>query len=104
MKSVLNYNGNPITIYSIELCHYGENGDYEAFPDRELHLDLNKMVQETGFANYIVEYIDDDVLIFNRDDVGFTLFSDGRLIIESLSPGTDEQAIELAAGIIGYSN
>ncbi len=103
MKSALNYNGDLVTIYSIELCHYGENGDYETFPDRELCLDLKKVVQNVDPASYTVEYIDDDVLLFNSDEVGFTLFRDGRLIIEGLSPGTGEQAIELATGILDHT-
>jgi len=102
MKSNYKYAGSPVTIYSFELCHYGENGDYEVFPDRELGLELAPKAEELRSTGYEIDFASEGVLIFIKGGVDYTLFDDGRLIIEGLAPGSCEQAIEAAVSLVGY--
>lgn len=104
MKTAATYKGQAISVYAIELCHYGDRGDFEVFPDRELALDVEGKVGELETRGYDVECASPEVLIFHGDaGTELTLYPDGRLILEGLRPGSTAQAIEVAAAIIGYT-
>jgi len=104
MKTSTNYNGEKITVYVMELCHYGDRGDFEIFPDRELALDVEVKAGELRRRGYEVECALPEVLIFHGDaGTEFTLYTDGRLIVESLKPGSAAQALDVATAVIGYA-
>lgn len=102
MKTGLTFGGQPVNVYSFELCHYCENGDYEVFPDRELGLDLASARDRLSAGGYEIDFAAEEVLIFKKAGAEYTLFDDGRLIIEGLAPGSCEQAAETAVPIVGY--
>jgi len=102
VKTGLTFGGRPVTVYSFELCHYGDNGDYEVFPDRELGLDISSVRYRLPAGGYEIDFAAEEVLIFMKAGVEYTLFDDGRLIIEGLAPGSCEQAAETAVPIVGY--
>jgi hypothetical protein len=104
MKTSADYEGNKVTVYVLELCHYGDRGDFEIFPDRELDLDVEKKAGELENRGYNIECASPDVLIFHGDaGMEFTLYPDGRLIVESLRPGSTAQAMDIAKAVIGYA-
>jgi hypothetical protein len=102
MKIIYKLGGKPVTVYSFEFCHYGESGDYEVFPDGELDLDLSIIMNRLSAGGYDTDFAAKEVLIFSKSGVEYTLFDDGRLIIEGLAPGSCEQALETAVSIVGY--
>lgn len=100
MKSTLVYRGDIVPIYSIELCHYGDNGDFEVFPVRDLGLDIGGITGWISERDYNITYADGEVAIFYRAGIYYTFCADGRLILEGLKPGTDEQALGIAIGLL----
>jgi hypothetical protein len=103
VKTTAIYEGEAINVYAVDLCHYGDRGDYEVFPDRELRLDVTRYADDLAAAGYRVEYVDAEVSIFRDNaDTEFTMYPDGRLILENLRPGSIEQAFDVAALIMGF--
>jgi hypothetical protein len=103
VKTSAFYEGETINVYAVDLCHYGDRGDYEVFPDRELRLDVTRCAADLAAAGYRVEYVAPEVSIFrDNSDTEFTMYPDGRLIVENLRPGSIEQAVDIAAAIIGF--
>ena len=102
MKLPALYRGERVTVYAIDLCHYGDRGDYEVFPDRELAVDIEKMSEEWKAAGCELDYVSAEVVIFRREGTDYTAYPDGRLIIENLAPGSPAQAVEAAAAVWGY--
>ena len=102
MKIRALYRGETVAVYAVDLCHYGDRGDYEVFPDRELGIDIEKMSAELVAGGFELDYVSDEVLIFRRGNTEYTAYPDGRLIIESLRPGSTAQAIEAACAVWGY--
>jgi hypothetical protein len=96
------HRGETVNVYAIDLCHYGDRGDYEIFPDRGLGVDVEKLSEKLGAAGFELEYVSSEVLIFRRGETEYTAYPDGRLIIESLKPGSTAQAIEAASAVWGY--
>ena len=103
MKTTTKYGGEAVAVYAIDLCHYGDRGDYEVFPDRELALDVRARSADLAGAGFEIDYATEEVSIF-RDGRGteFTMYADGRLIVEGLRPGSPRQAFDVAAAILGY--
>lgn len=103
MKATTTYHGEKITVYAIDLCHYGDRGDYEVFPDRVLTLDVCTRSAQLAGAGFEIDYTSAEVSVF-RDRYGteFTMYPDGRLIVEGLRPGSPRQAFDAAAEILGY--
>ena len=103
MRGTARFRGSDLTVYALELCFYGERGDYEVFPDRELGLDLNPLRDSCQKRGWPVEETGPGLLIF-RDSEGteYTLYPDGRLIIEGLKPGSHEQAWYRGCEILGF--
>jgi hypothetical protein len=104
MRTPTNYNGERVTVYALELCHYGDRGDYEVFPYRELAVDIEKRAERLAAEGYELDYLSSEVVIFRRGETEYTAYPDGRLIIENLEPGSTEQATEAAAAIWGYES
>jgi len=96
------HKGIKVGVYCIELCHYGDRGDFEVFPDQKLDLDLLAYSSCLAGQGYDIDFKSKEVLIFKQGGVEFTLSSDGRLIIENLAPGSNAQAVEEAMGVVGY--
>jgi hypothetical protein len=103
VKAAARFRGIALTVYALELCFYGERGDYEVFPDRELGLDLESFGKGIADRGWDIEEGGTEVIMF-REPEGpeYTLYPDGRLIIEGLKPGSPEQAWTQARGILGF--
>lgn len=103
MKAPALFGDTTLTVYALELCFYGERGDYEVFADRELGLDLAAIRGQCEARRWAVAETGPELLIF-RDLEGteYTLYPDGRMIIESLKPGSARQAWSRACEILGF--
>lgn len=103
MKAPVRFRECALTVYALELCFYGEKGDYEVFADRELALDLEPLGDDLAGRGWVIEERGRELLMF-RDDAGteYTLYPDGRLIVEGLIPGSVEQAWSRACEIMGF--
>ena len=102
MKAEATWHGQRLTVYVINLCYYGEEGDFEVFPNRPLDLKLPDVALLLAERGYALEQVDAQVVIFHADDAEYTLYDEGRLIVEHLKPGTPENALAVAAAILEY--
>jgi len=103
VKAAARFRGMALTVYALELCFYGERGDYEVFPDRELGLDLVPLGKGFADRGWAVDESGPEVIMFqDPEGTEYTLYPDGRLIIEGLKPGSPAQAWTQAQGILGF--
>ena len=102
MRKDIIYNNSHLIVYVVNLCDYGDRGDYEVFCDHDLNVNLAEKTDGLINNGFSMEYEDSEVLIFKKEGTEFTFYADGRLIIEGLRPKDMEKALKIAAGIIGF--
>ena len=100
MKIVLNYKGEKLLLSSYNLCHIEGHGDYELFPDKKLVLDLPAIAARQEKKKWEIQGVDERILMLRKGQVEVTLFPYGRIIIEQLTPDTDDAAIAIVKQIL----
>jgi hypothetical protein len=86
------YRDRPIELATVNLCHYGNYGDYELFPSEELDLDLQILAAMLIERGYEVKGQSPKAMLVRDNQAMLTLFPTGRMIIEHVKPSTYDEA------------
>lgn len=98
MKQSLIVQGQEVLFYSINLCSYGDKGDYELFAEREL--DLNMQLVKRRLKIGAGGKWSEQAGKFSFKRVEITIYNEGRVIMEGVSPDTHQAAFELLKEIL----
>ena len=100
MKARGTYRNQTFDLVVINLCHYGDHGDYELLPSEELDLDLPALAGTLADHGCEIEGQSQNTLLLHDDRAILTIFQTGRMIIENVSPSTFEHAITIGCRMI----
>ena len=98
MKQTLLIQGHDILFYSINLCSYGDSGDYELFASQELDLDMQSVKER--LKDEINGKWSEQAGQFSFKQVEVTIYCEGRIILEGVKPDTHQAAFELLKEIL----
>jgi hypothetical protein len=99
MRETLNYQDRSITLYCINLCSYGDSGDYELFPDEDMGILLIDQVKNLDNIGCSIVDVNESVGFLHLRGMEITLYPSGRMIIENVKPDDRLVAIETARNI-----
>lgn len=98
MKQKVTLAGQTVTYYSINLCSYGDRGDYEVFPVEELDLKLSSLLKNLDEATR--GKWSNQAAQFKLNGVAITMYREGRAIFEGVRPDHHETAFGLLKEIL----
>lgn len=77
----------------LELCSYGDSGDFQVLPRYRIEIRLEdsakRLIMRGGRAAVM-----DDVLLAELDGVQISLYSDGRAVLEQVRPCSKQAAMK----------
>jgi hypothetical protein len=77
--------GERVEFRILELCSYGDRGDYQVLPMRAFAPELDTVLKELS-RNQHRALLLEDALLANVNDVSITVYRDGRGILEGVRP------------------
>ena len=95
--------GKGVSLYCINLCSWGDSGDWEVFPSEELTLPIKELVAILSEKGWTVVASGETVILAGQGQQKITLFRSGRIIIERVRPDRKDIALHIASDILtGY--
>lgn len=95
MRVPFAWRGRDLELVVINLCHYGESGDYEVFFTEDLGLDPRQAAALLHDQGYEVARPTARSVLVRDGGAELTIFDSGRIILENVRPGTFDDAIRL---------
>lgn len=92
--------GERIEFRVLELCSYGEWGDYQVLPTAKISPALEAILNEL-LGNKCKAVLAEDALLVEVDDVSVTLYKDGRGVLEGVRPDSPEAAWKVYRRVMG---
>lgn len=93
-------NGEEVIFTSVNLCTYGDTGDYELYPDYEMKLAV--MSLKKHFEGDEIECLASELLVIVKcPDYEVTFYPSGRCILEQVEPPNHERAFEIYYELLG---
>jgi hypothetical protein len=102
MRASVNWNGETVTLTVFNLCSQQGVGDYEGFGDHELSLDLPGISQRLNDLGYIIDGVNEQICLAQKDRLQLTLFPNGRIIVEGVKPDDPKLALAIMAEAFGF--
>ena len=90
-----------IDYYTMNLCSYGDHGDFELFPHEELDLNLFSYEKQWRMEDVSLDCMTEEVAFLKAGRVDVTLYRSGRMILESVMPDDEREAIRIGKKILG---
>ena len=100
MKIGLYLQGAKIDYYTMNLCSYGDHGDYELFPGEDLRLDLFSYERQWKKEDVALDCMTEEVAFLKAGRVDVTLYRSGRMVLESVMPDDEREAIRIGKKIL----
>ncbi|MBD3287184.1 hypothetical protein GF337_00125 [candidate division KSB1 bacterium] len=100
MKKSIAFGNKNIECFAIQLCSYGESGDFEFMPSESLQLKFDEITQQMkekvpNFRNATERF-----LMFQLREAQVTLYPSGRMILENVKPAQKQIAMEIGEKIL----
>lgn len=101
MSTVTSTPGSNHGLVVLELCSYGDSGDFQVLPRKALDMALN-VIQERIAASGGKAVLSDGVLLAETGGTHISLYSDGRAVLEHVAPCSRQAALELYMFFLGH--
>jgi hypothetical protein len=89
-----------IQLFCVNLCSWGDSGDWEVFPAEELNLQLSSIVSIISDRGWKVAASNESVVLAESGERKITLFCSGRIIIEQVRPDNRDTALRIALEVL----
>jgi hypothetical protein len=99
MNATLTINGKETVFIVLELCSYGDHGDYQILPTRAVSIGLDSIAECLKLRGFPVA-VKDNRLLSKIYDTDVMLFSSGRMVLESVRPDSKSAAWTIALSVL----
>ncbi len=100
MKKSITFNGENIDCYAIQLCSYGESGDFEFMPSEPLNIEFIKIINRIQAEVQRFRSATENFLMFQLGETEVTFYPSGRMILENVKPARKEIAMAVSEKIL----
>ncbi len=100
MRLDCDFGEGTLTYLITVLCHHGDRGDFQAFPTRNLTLDVAQAGRRLKASGALRARLAGGRLLFDWRNAAVTWFSSGRMMIENVRPDRTERAAEIIAEVL----
>jgi hypothetical protein len=103
MNAELLRRGDQLSFVVLELCSYGETGDYQVLPRKALNLELAAILQGVLADNHKAVLADDEFMAL-LDSTSVIMTAEGRAVFEGVKPSTKQAAWSLYCSLLEKEN
>jgi hypothetical protein len=100
MRTELVRAGKSVSYVILELCSYGETGDFQVLPRSAVSLQLDSILAGVREDRHQAG-IADDVLLARLNGTSVSLYSDGRSVLERVAPCSGSAAWDVYLYLLG---
>ena len=100
MKKSIAFNGKHVDCYTIQLCSYGETGDFEFIPSEPLNIEFKKIIDRMRTKVQRFRSATEKFLMFELGETEITFYPSGRMILENVKPAHKETAMNVSEKIL----
>lgn len=100
MKKSIAFNGKDVDCYTIQLCSYGETGDFEFIPSEPLNIEFKNVIEFMRNEVQRFRSASENFLMFEIGETEITFYQSGRMILENVKPAKNEAAMAVSEKIL----